>query len=470
MSDRASRLFGGMRVKQSKLSLRFALAAAAVAAFTMALASSILFVTWAEQFDEYVNERLRSTAKGAASLVAINVQAHGEWNQHVFLGLPRYGIMSGLGLQVMESGGRVLYDDSFATGQANHVAGPPSGVAGPEGQVHLAPIVVDGVPIGVVRVWPLVEEGRFADVDIRFRESSFEALGLAAVIAVIAASIAGAGFAITFLRPIDKITETAEALRAGNQSARTGFTGDDAIGALGKTLDEMADAIEADRNLERRLTADVAHELRTPLQAIQATVEAMQDGIYPADEEHLQIVRNETVRLSRLTDGILELTKLERGSVALRFERIDAAGPVGAAVDFHRFLFEAAGIGLAEQVETGVFVQADSDRLTQAVSNLLSNAIRYSPDGGQVNVAVRREDGSAVIEVADTGIGIAEKDINKVFSRFWRADEARDRESGGLGIGLAIVKEIVKRHGGRVCAIRREGGGTVFRIEIPLIK
>ncbi len=469
MGDRASRIFGVMRVRRSKLSLRFALAAAAVAAFTMALASSILFVTWADQFDEYVNERLRSTAKGAASLVATNLEAHGEWNQHVFLGLPRYGIMSGLGLQVLVDG-RVLYDDSFATGQATHVMGPPAGVSGPEGKVQVAPIVVDGTEIGVVAVWPLVEEGRFADVDIRFRESSFEAMGLAAVIAVIAASIAGAGFAITFVRPIDRITETAEALRAGNQSARTGFTGDDTIGALGRTLDEMADAIEADRNLERRLTADVAHELRTPLQAIQATVEAMQDGIYPADEEHLQIVRNETVRLSRLTDGILELTKLERGSVALRFERIDAAGPVGAAVDFHRFLFEAAGVGLSEQVEAGVFVQADGDRLTQAVSNLLSNAIRYSPDGGQVNVALRREGRSAVIEVADTGIGIAEKDINKVFSRFWRADEARDRESGGLGIGLAIVKEIVKRHGGRVCAIRREGGGTVFRIEIPLTK
>ena len=257
-------------------------------------------------------------------------------------------------------------------------------------------------------------------------------------------------------------------MRSGDREARTGLDGDDEINYLGKTFDQMADAIEADREMERRLTADVAHELRTPLQAIQATVEAMQDGVLPADEERLGIVRDETVRLARLADGILELTRLERGSLAFECVRTDLAGPVRAAVDAHEVLLEMCEITLSVDITERVYACVDSDRLQQAVGNLLSNAARYTPAGGRVTVSVRRDSGTGVIEVADTGVGIAEKDLPMVFSRFWRADDARASATGGLGIGLAVTKEIVERHKGTITASRREGGGTAFAIRLPL--
>jgi two-component system, OmpR family, sensor histidine kinase BaeS len=282
--------------------------------------------------------------------------------------------------------------------------------------------------------------------------------------------ISGIWYASRLTRPIERITATAQALQNGDTDARTGLHTDDEIGYLAMTFDAMADSIEADREMERRLTADVAHELRTPLQAIQATVEAMQDGVLPADEERLGIVRDETRRLSRLTNGILELTRLERGSTSFDMQRVDAANPVNSAVDMLEALVETCELTLTKRVAEGVFVEADSDRLQQAVSNLLSNAARYTPAGGHIDVTLRRQAGEAVIEVADTGVGIAEEDLPRVFSRFWRADGARATATGGLGIGLAVTKEIVERLGGTIAAGPRPDGaqGTLFAIRLPL--
>lgn len=455
---------------RGRLSRRLAIAFAAVAALTMALAAAILWFIWAGQFDAYVQEQLQETADGASQMLSNTYAEAGGWTLDAFSQLPRYGMLSGLALQVLDAKGNVIYDDSTAMNVREHaMLGPPVNATEPQGPVVSSPIVANDDVVGLVRVWSLSPQGLLTDNDLRFRRSSALGLLAAAVVAVMLASVAGLWFALSLVRPIDRITMTAEALAEGDRDARTGIDGDDAISVLGRTFDEMADAIEADREMERRLTADVAHELRTPLQAIQATVEAMQDGVYPADAEHLQIVRDETVRLSRLTAGILELTRLERGNVAMNLKILDVAEPVHAALDAHRALLDATGLSIDDRIENGLRVHADPDRLVQAVGNLLSNAARYSSPGGTVTVTVRRDGSRALIEVADTGIGIAEEDLERVFSRFWRADDARDRASGGLGIGLSVVREIVERHGGSVDASRREGGGSVFTIKLPIV-
>jgi len=190
--------------------------------------------------------------------------------------------------------------------------------------------------------------------------------------------------------------------------------------------------------------------------------------VLPADEERLGIVRDETRRLARLADGILELTRLERGSVPFTMVRLDAAQPVRAAVDALEPLVETCELTLSPDIGSGIWVNGDADRLQQAVSNLISNAARYTPPGGTIEVRVRREGANALIEVADTGVGVAEEDIPHVFSRFWRADSARASATGGLGIGLAVTKEIVERHDGTISAARCPDVGSVFSIRLPL--
>ena len=458
-------------------SRRLALAFAVVAALTAALAGLLLSGVWNYQFTQYVQANLQVTADGVAQISAQAYPQLGGWTIQTMSQIPRFGPATGIGVQILDPSGKIVYDDASMSAHIREIVGlggaqnkdPESEVVlEPRGSVVTSKVMVGGRQVGTVRVWAYSAGALMTDRDQKFKRGSLAGLTIAALVAIAFASLGGVWYASRLVRPIERITETAQAMKAGDREARTRLEGNDEIGFLGQTFDEMADAIEADREMERRLTADVAHELRTPLQAIQATVEAMQDGVLPADEERLGIVRDETMRLARLADGILELTRLERGSVPFTCVRIDLAGPVRAAVDTHEALIETRQIVLSVDIAERTYACVDSDRLQQAVGNLLSNAARYTPAGGRIEVSVRRDAGQAVIEVADTGMGIAEKDLPLVFSRFWRADEARATTSGGLGIGLAVTKEIVERHKGTIGVSRRSGGGSVFAIRLPL--
>ncbi len=447
---------------------RLAIAFAAVAALTAALAAVLISVAWNVEFDRYLRDNLQRVSDGVAQVAAQAYPLYGGWTIQTLSTIPRFGPMRGIAVQILDDAGNLIYDDTTAT------TSDPSGQPGeqtvlePEGPVVSSAVMVAGEQVGSVRVWAFGPGAVLTERDAQFRQASVRALGVAALVAIALASVAGLGYATRLVRPIDRITATARDLREGDRTARTNMTGEDEIAVLGRTIDEMAAAIEADRELEQRLTADVAHELRTPLQAIQATVEAMQDGVLPADEERLGTVRDETVRLSRLADAILELTRLERGSLPFDMRRIDIADPVSAAVETHEALLEAAQLSLTASIPRGMVVIGDADRLQQAVGNLLSNAARYTPEGGSVHVSIEYRDGCAVINVDDTGIGIKPEDMPHLFSRFWRADDARARSTGGLGIGLAVTKEIAERHRGRIMAEPRPGGGTRFSLRIPL--
>jgi signal transduction histidine kinase len=458
-------------------SRRLAFAFAAVAALTAALAGVLLSAAWNYQFTQYLHENLQITADGIAEISAEAYPQLGGWTIQTMSQIPRFGPATGIGVQILDPSGKIVYDDASMAAHIKDVAGLQPGqgqapkdtvVLEPTGPVVTSKVMVASKEVGTVRVWTYSAGALMTERDQKFKNGSLAGLTIAALVAIGFASLGGVWYANRLVRPIKRITETAQALKAGDREARTKLQGDDEIGFLGQTFDDMADSIEADREMERRLTADVAHELRTPLQAIQATVEAMQDGVLPADEERLGIVRDETMRLARLADGILELTRLERGSVPFSCTRIDLAAPVRAAVDTHEALIETREIVLAFDIAEGTYACVDSDRLQQAIGNLLSNAARYTPPGGRIEVGVRRDAGQAVIEVADTGMGIADEDLTRVFSRFWRADEARATTSGGLGIGLAVTREIVERHKGTIGVSHHTGGGSVFTIRLPL--
>jgi len=469
----------GSAARPRTFARRLAFAFAAVAAFTALTAGVLLSATWSYQFNAYARENLQTTANYISAIVADAYPKYGGYTIDTLALIPRFGPMSGIGVQVLDMENNVLYDDAttgkhiqeMISGEApdSNAADSSAFVLKPQGMIVTSPIVVTSKQVGMVRVWAYGPNAGLTDRDTHFKWVSLYGLAIAAVVAILGASIAGRAYSRQLVKPIERITTTAQALKRGDENARTGMEADDEIGFLGQTFDQMADAIEADRQMERRLTADVAHELRTPLQAIQATVEAMQDGVLPADEEHLGVVRDETVRLARLTNGILELTRLESGSTTFECTLTDLAIPVRTAVDAHEALMETREITVTVDLAEGVHACVQPDRILQAVGNLLSNAARYTPAGGRVDVTLRSENGSAIIEVADTGIGIAEEDLNSVFARFWRADDARATTSGGLGIGLAVTKEIVERHKGTIRAARREGGGSVFTIRLPLV-
>ena len=230
---------------------------------------------------------------------------------------------------------------------------------------------------------------------------------------------------------------------------------------------DISDLMQLER-IRSDFVANVSHELRTPLMAIQSTVEAMVDGVFEADEERLETVNSEVQRLSRLVDAILKLSRLESRSTPMKKEVVNVGELIAGIVATHEAFVADSGLTLKYEMEQGVRVLGDADMIRQATANLISNAVRYTSEGGLVTVRVKRGDIMASISVQDTGIGLTPDEAKMVFSRFWRADAGRTRESGGLGIGLSVVKEIVERHNGWVQVEGRKGEGACFTIHIPL--
>lgn len=451
-------------MRRTDLTFRLAVAFAFVAVATAVIAAVVITVTWQRQFEVYVQRGVQERADAVAAVLADAYEQAGGWDAIAFVNLAHLGLTADSSVRVLDADGGLVGYTQGRMGRMMMGGTPPEGVeVGARSE-----IVVGGVVVGEAQVVQSASGGMLTERDEWFRQTSLRGLGLAAMIAVALASLAGALFSRQIVRPIGAVTRAAEALRRGDRTARTGMTGGDPIADLGATFDQMADAVEAERQFEQQLTADVAHELRTPLQAIQATVEAMQDGVLPTDEERLGLIHDETVRLGRLAGSILELSRLETGSAPFTLAPLDVAAPVAVAVESSRALMESTGHKLEESVQHGLTVLGDGDRLTQAVGNLLANAARYTPEGGRIRIRVVRDGDEAVIEVADSGIGVAEEDRERVFQRFWRADPARSRASGGLGIGLAVVREIAERHGGRVGVHASDLGGASFVLRLPI--
>lgn len=353
-------------------------------------------------------------------------------------------------------------------GSGTGIKNTSSSLVPPEANRVTAPIKVDKETIGSVSAWVYGTNTVMTTRDIEFRDKSYQAMFFAAAIAIILALCIGFLFARNLVRPINRMTTTAKAIKEGDMAARTNMHGDDEISRLGETFDEMAESVEKDRKLERRLTTDVAHELRTPLMAIQSTVEAMVDGVFEADTERLETVNSEVQRLSRLVDALLKLSRLENRSTPMKEEVVDVGSLIAGIVFTHDAFVIDSGLTMEFHAQPNVCVYGDADMIRQATANLISNAVRYTPEGGHITVNVKKGDIMASISVKDTGIGLSPEEAKMVFSRFWRADAGRNRESGGLGVGLAVVKEIVDRHGGWVHVDGKPNEGATFTIYIPL--
>ena len=448
---------------------RVTLAFAFIAVMTALVAIGVVSFVWEQHFQTYTTENMQTMAETTADRIALNYERTGDlWNPDTTRPAEQTTEMtSGVGIRVIDSQGGVPFDSS-AVVKDTRVNTSQSFEPSDSSQVAIANIVVDDRVVGSMHLWVYGSDTLMRQPDQEFRNNSYQAMLIATVVAIVLASCIGFLFARNLVAPINRITRTARAIKEGDLSARTNLSGEDEIARLGATFDAMAASVEKDRQLERRLTTDVAHELRTPLMAIQATVEAMVDGVYEADEERLVTVNSEVQRLSRLVDALLKLSRLENRTTPMKEEIVDVGELIEGIVSTHEMFVSDSGLTMTYHAEPNVYVVGDPDMIRQATANLISNAVRYTPEGGHIDVTVKRGDIMASIAVKDTGIGLTREEAKMVFSRFWRADAGRTRESGGLGVGLAVVKEIVDRHGGWVQVEGEKGKGACFTIHIPL--
>ena len=503
---------------------RMALSFALTSLMTVLILVCVVAVVWGGAFSDYTRANVKEIAEITADKLAEGYErAGGTWTADSLTAIAGSSVVSkDIGMQVKDAAGKILYDDSWpaasvaasltddvaagsgssaapaVAGSGSSTDAAPSSTASdrqsataadsdettpkathspvstaptdPDSAVTVPIESASGEVIGQVRLWILGSDALLTKADAAFRENTFNAMGLAAFIAVTIAIIIGFLVSRMFTNPVRRITDTARQIREGDLSARTGMRGNDEIDQLGETFDEMAASLEHDLKHERRLTSDVAHEMRTPLMAMQATVEAMQDGIYPTDYEHLETVASETRRLARLVQQTLDLSRLENHTAPLNLEPVDMVQLVRTIVNNQHQMFHNKGLHLRFTDETqgrSATIEVDPDMITQCVINLLSNAMRYTPEDGWVVAKVHGDRKHVMVTVSDTGIGIAKDDLSRIFGRFWRADASRAREAGGLGVGLAVTKQIVERHHGFIAVESELEKGTTFTIHLP---
>ena len=290
----------------------------------------------------------------------------------------------------------------------------------------------------------------------------------------LAAAAAGIGM-VTYttrraLAPVHVLSAAASEVARGDLSQRVDAHPGSELGNLGVAFNDMANALEDAESERRRLVADIAHELRSPLTNIQGYLEAVKDGVLEADESTVNTIYSQTTHLNSLVEDLRLLALVEAGNLRLELTNADICELVSNATEAFRPRAVDRSIGLEVTVSIGMpGTRLDPTRIRQVVSNLVENALTHTPDGGRVvvNVSPKTHDVAAIISVSDTGTGISPEDLPQVFDRFYRVDPSRNRGTGGAGLGLTIVKRLVEAHGGQVEVTSVFGSETTFTVHIP---
>ncbi len=326
--------------------------------------------------------------------------------------------------------------------------------------------------------WPVrVGRERVGQVVVRFtvpgldsadealRGALLRAIAGAAGLAALLALLAGLAVARRITRPVARLIAATRAMAQGDRSSRVGpVRAPGELGELATAFDQMADALDRQEQLRRDLVADVAHELRTPIAVLQAEHEALLDGVAEPSPAQFGALRDQVLRLARIVGDLQTLSEADAASLRLATERADLADIAATAADSLAGRFEAAGITVARRLAP-VEVVADADRLHQVITNLLTNALKFTPAGGQVTIDAGPADDRAVLRVSDTGVGIPAAELPRIFDRFWRGHLAVS--TGGSGIGLAVAAELARAHGGELTAASNEGTGTQMTLTLP---
>ena len=289
-----------------------------------------------------------------------------------------------------------------------------------------------------------------------------------AVIMIVIACGLGYFVAGRLSRPVIRAIDRTKSISRGEYDSeeKSPSIGIRELDALTKGVEDLGRSLAAQEKLRRRLMVDVAHELRTPLTVTRTQIEAIADGILDPTPERLTLCVNEMQRLAELIGNIDSLTRLEGENITLHTERTDMRRFLEPVIESFSPVFTKSGITLTESLENNCVCEIDRDNFRHVIDNLLSNALRYTDEGGKVDVKLSRGGVNVIISVSDTGIGIAEKDLPNIFERFYRADESRARVTGGSGVGLAIVKASVEAHGGTITVESEKGKGSCFTITL----
>ncbi len=452
---------------RTRLTLSYVLVALLCVLLVSALANGVL----ESEFRRYVRQGQEKAARRVAELVGGQLRGDGSWDTGGLESLGMNALEQGMIVKVSGRDGRVVWDatehnnglcEQMITHMAQNMASRyPNWQGGYTESLY---------PVrGADRDAGLVSIGYYGpfflnDADLSFI-TALNRLLLWVTLAVLALAV---GVGLLMARgisvPLARVVAATQRIAAGSLDVRiTERTRVREIDGITSAVNELSRSLKEQEALRRQLTADVAHELRTPLAALQSHLEALIDGVWEPDAHRLAGLHEETLRLTRLVRDLESLARQEGEALALDRRETDLAALVRGIVSNHEPQFRAKGVGIVFRGVAGrIVVSVDPDKMSQAVINLLSNALEFTPSGGSVVACVDDRE----IRVSDTGIGIGPEHLPRIFERLYRIDPSRSRTTGGAGIGLAIAKAIVEAHGGAIRAESRLGVGSTFTIQL----
>jgi signal transduction histidine kinase len=360
---------------------------------------------------------------------------------------------------ILDASGKVIAD----TGQA--IVGEQHPAQHLSNGVH---IVVNGKTMGTVLVGSMIEPV-LNPADADFLRSVNLSILITSVAVGVLALILGSLLFRQIISPLRALSQSARAIAEGDLGQRVKINSDDEIGQVARSFNRMAESL-AEADVQRRnMMADIAHELRTPLAVVQGNLEALIDGVYQLTLENVAGVHKQTVVLTRLVGDLRDLALAEAGQLKLERKAVRLGDVIVQVSEGLEIQAHDKEVTLKVEVAANLpQVQADEQRITQVLFNLISNALRHTPAGGTITISAELREDRVLVSVRDTGTGISPEDLPHVFERFYRADRSRARSTGGSGLGLTIAKQIVEAHGGQIWAQSWLGAGSTFAFSLPL--
>ena len=291
-----------------------------------------------------------------------------------------------------------------------------------------------------------------------------------AITALFISSVVGVFLARRITKPLQELTAASQAIAAGDLSQQVTVRSNDEIGQLATSFNKMSSDLVQIRNQRQQMTADIAHDLRTPLSLILGHAEAIEDGVLPATPETLHVIHDEAQRLNHLIEDLRTLTLADSGQLSVNKRLVNPIDLINRAGYAHKPAAKDKNINLAIVIAENLpQIEVDPHRISQVLDNLVSNAIRYTPKDESIWLQVKNVADGLQFSVQDSGSGIEEGDLEHIFDRFYRADKSRNRDEGGSGLGLAIARSLILQHNGRIWAESQVGQGTIFNFTLPVL-
>jgi signal transduction histidine kinase len=437
------------------------------------LASSISNYTIEKKFEDYLVDEQKTKIDNVVR-IANNLFSEEKTSLDVKTDeIKRYAELQDLYIEVKDLNDNTIFSSGSSHLKHNNMMGNAKGGMGRKfSGINEGEYTEDKFPLssGDKNIGNIIV-GYFASSYLSSGSVTFiSTLNQSFILAAIVALIFGVAISIIISKqiskPLAKITETANEMRDGNLEVRADVkTSTKEIDELSNSINYLAETLNNQEMLRKRLTSDMAHELRTPLTTLKTHVEAFMDGIWEPTNERFETFYEEIERVIKMVDNLRDLAKLEERNISLNKSKVNLSFELQKIVDTFRPLYIKKNYELVSNITPEIITVIDKDKFKQIANNLILNSYKYLKPNGKVQVKLKIENGKIIMKVEDNGIGIPEKDVPYIFERFYRSDLSRNKNTGGSGIGLTIVKAFVEAHGGKIYLESKENEGTTFTIE-----